>query len=377
MGWQKGWLILVVFVMLSACGGEKTASKPPVAVDTATAVLADVTESIDVTGSLEPKFSVDVKTQIAGQVRQVYVHEWVRVRKGQPLARIDVAEAEAVVKRAQAGIESAKAGVAQARVMFNRAERELARMLKLKESGLATQQSLDDARTEVEAARAKVASAQAQLGVAQEELKQSRVRLAKGMVYAPIDGVVALRDVNAGDLAGDASSAKPIFRIVDNRLLNLTFTVSSADSARVVKGQALEFTVDSLPGKTFSGKVMHVNPELSAADRSLKVIAEVPNVPELLKGGLFAKGRIVIGKRQDVLQVPRNAVNALDLVAKRGVMFVVDKGMANKRDVTVGSQSGELVEVISGLKPGEKYVVRGGFNLKDGDQVAVSQAAAK
>ena len=370
-----------LFLTITACGkseAKKTAEqvvKPPVAVEVRAAAASNVSDGIEVTGSLEPKFSVDVKTQILGLVKQVMVSEWVRVKKGQPLVRIDVAETEALVKRAEAGIVSAKANLAQTQVAANRAERELARALKLKESGLATQQTLDDARSETEAAKARIGVAAAQIHVAGEELRQRVASQAKGVVIAPIDGVVALRDVNVGDLASDAAAAKPIFRIVDNRLLNLTVTVSSADSGRVKVGQPLEFTVDSQPGRTFSGKVMYINPELSSSDRSLKVIAEVRNVPENLKGGLFAKGRIITGNRAQVLQVPRSAVGAFDNQAKKGALFVVENGVVHKRDILSGVLNGDMVEIASGLKQGEQYVVRGGFNLKDGDKVAVASPA--
>jgi RND family efflux transporter MFP subunit len=350
---------------------SEQSAKPPIAVESATLKPSGLAEGIEVTGSLEPKFFVDVKTQIPGLIKQVFVTEWVRVKKGQPLARIDIAETEALAKRAEAGAESARAGLAQAQVAANRAEREQARILKLKESGLATQQAVDDARSESEASGARLEAARAQIGVTDEELRQIRSRLTKGLVMAPLDGVVALRDVNVGDLASDAAAGKPIFRIVDNRLLNLTVSVSSADSARVKVGQSLEFSVDSMPDKKFSGKVLFINPELSSTDRSLKVIAEVKNVPELLKGGLFAKGYIATGTRSNVLQVPRSSITALELTTRKGVMFVIENGMARKRDITVGAVNGDMVEVAAGLKGGEQYVVRGGFNLKEGDKVVL------
>jgi len=367
-------LSAALFLSIGACGkndSKKEVSKPPVAVEVRAASSNSVSDGIEVTGSLEPKFSVDVKTQIPGLIRQVMVSEWVHVRKGQPLVRIDVAETEAQVKRSEAGVVSAKANLAQTRAAANRAERELARTLKLKESGLATQQSVDDARSETEAAKARVGVAAAQIHVAEEELRQGVARQAKRLVVAPIDGIVALRDVNVGDLASDAAAAKPIFRIVDNRLLNLTVTVSSVDSGRIKVGQSLAFTVDSQPGRTFTGKVMYINPELSSIDRSLKVIAEVSNVPESLKGGLFAKGRIITGVRAEVLQVPRSAVGAFDTQAKKGSLFIVENGVVRKREILSGVVNGDMVEIASGLKPGEQYVVRGGFNLKDGDKVAV------
>lgn len=373
---QVAIIIFSVALLLSsgACGkndSKKEVSKPPVAVDVSTASVSSVSDGIEVTGGLEPKFSVDVKTQIPGLVSQVLVSEWVHVKKGQLLVLINVPEAEAQVKRAEAGITSAVASLAEARVASNRAEREMARSLKLKDSGLATQQAVDDARSETEAAKARVAAAAAQINVAEEDLRQGIARRAKGNVVAPIDGIVALRDVNVGDLASDAAAAKPIFRIVDNRLLNLTVTVSSADSGRVKVGQSLEFSVDSQPGRMFTGKVMYINPELSSSDRSLKVIAEVVNTPGDLKGGMFAKGHILTGIRSAVLQVPRSTIASFDIQAKTGSLFVVENGVVHKREIVSGAVSGDQVEVVSGLKPGEQYVVRGGFNLKDGDKIAV------
>lgn len=373
-------MTLLLICLIAGCGknsAKKTdqqAVKAPVAVETKTATVSNLTDGIAVTGSLEPKFSVDIRTQIPGLVKQVFVNEWRRVKKGQPLARIDLAETEALVKRAEAGIASARANLSQTQVAFNRSERELARLLKLKEAGLATQQALDDGRSELEAAKARVEAARAQIRVVEEELRQAMARQAKGLVSAPIDGVVALKDVNVGDLASDAAAGKPIFRIVDNSLLNLTVTVSSADSGRVKVGDPLEFQVDSLPGKTFRGRVMFINPELSAADRSLKVIAEVRNVPEILKGGLFAKGRIITGQRSDVLQVPRSAVSALDLATSKGIMYVVENGSARRRDIVTGVSCDDLLEVKSGIKSGEQYVVRGGFNLKEGDRISAIAA---
>ncbi|CAH2030210.1 efflux RND transporter periplasmic adaptor subunit [Trichlorobacter ammonificans] len=368
---------LLLPLLLTGCADKKrTVDKPPVAVELAVAATATVQDGIDVTGTLEPKFSVDVKTQVPGLIREVYVTQWVRVAKGQPLARIDLAETEAQAKRAEAAVAAAKAQAAQAQVTLTRAEREEARQLKLKEAGLATQQAVDDSRTETAAARARLAAAQAQVGVSEEEARQSRARLAKGLVTAPMDGVVALREVNVGDLAGDAAAGKPIFRIVDNRLLNLTVTVSSADSARVKTGQPLEFSVDALPGQTFRGRVMFINPELSSVDRSLKVVAEVKNQPELLKGGLFAKGRIITGSRGTVVQVPRSVLGAWDSTARTAVLFVAENDTARQRTVKTGLVSGDLVEIVEGLKTGEQYVVRGGFTLRDGDRILAQTPGA-
>jgi len=350
---------------------------PPVAVEVMAVTGTDLVDGIEVTGVLSPKFEAEVKTEIPGLVKELYVTEWIRVRKGQPLARIALAETEALVKRAAANLESAKAALLEARVAADRSERERVRVLKLKEAGLATQQSVDDALSDSEASKARIGAARAQVRAGEEELAQTRARLAKGVVRSPIDGVVAQKDVNLGSLTSDAAAGKPIFRIVDNRLMNLTVTVPSSQMSAVKLGQTLQFETDGVPGRQFTGKVMFMNPRVNEADRSLSVIAEVRNVPELLKGGLFAKGKIVTGSRKGVIQVPRGTLAGLDLEKRSGSLFVVENGVARKREVATGAVSGDQVEISSGLKGGEQLVSRGGFNIKDGDRVLVANAAAQ
>lgn len=367
-------IAMTALAIMAGCSKKQGATvKPPVAVELASATASELTEGIEVTGNLEPKFSSDIKTQIPGLVKEVYVTQWVQVRKGQPLARIELAESEAITRRAEAAAVAARAQLAQSQVALTRAEREEARFMKLKEAGLATQQAVDDSRTETAAARARLDSSKAQIRVADEEVHQSKARLSKGLVSSPMDGMIALREVNVGDLASDAAAAKPIFRVVDNRILNLTVTVPSVDSARVKTGQPLEFTVDALPDKTFKGKVMFINPELSRSDRSLKVVAEVQNQSEQLKGGLFAKGRIITGKRGNVLQIPRAALSSYDNARQTGIMFVADGELARQRNVKTGIASGSLIEIKEGLKNGEQYISRGGFTLRDGDKIAVQK----
>jgi RND family efflux transporter MFP subunit len=372
---------ILTLVSLAACspGGESAKSsaseavRPPVAVETAVAAAGTVTEETIVTGTLAPKFEVDVKSEVVGLVREVYVTEWVRVVKGAPLARIDVREQEALVKRTEAALESAKAGLLQVQVTDIRARRELERMKKLKEAGLATQQALDDAGTEAEAAVSRIEAARAQVSAAEEDLNQVRTRLAKGSIYAPISGIVSERRVNVGDLVGEAGANQPLFHIVDNRILNLTVTVPSGVMAGLRRGQPLEFTTDVFPGRTFMGTVMFINPAVSEADRSVRVIAEVNNADGDLKGGLFIKGRIVTGSRGGVLLVPREALSGWDIVGKKARLFVAEEGLAKAREVRTGLTTEAGVEITSGLKPGEIYILRGAFNVKEGDRLIVAR----
>ncbi|HNR37525.1 MAG TPA: efflux RND transporter periplasmic adaptor subunit [Acidobacteriota bacterium] len=350
-----------------------TAGRPPVAVDVVTLTAESLEEGIDVVGTLAPKFQTEVKSEYTGIVTDVYVTEWVRVRQGQPLARLDTREGDVMLRKAQAAVEASQANVLQAEVALSRADRELARLTNIKQYGLVTQQTVDDARSARDAAEAQVAAAKAQQRLAEDDVRHTQTRLDKAVIRAPMNGTVALRGVNVGDLAGEMGSPKVMFQIVDNRFLELTVTVPEARLSELRLGQPLTFTTDAVPDRTFTGEVKHINPAVSVADRSVRVIAEVRNEPEVLKGGLFAKGRIVTGRREDVRQLPREALQGWDVAAGRADVFVVENDTARRRSVQTGAVAGDNVEILAGLAVGNRVVVRGAFNLKDGDRIQVGR----
>jgi membrane fusion protein, multidrug efflux system len=334
------------------------AGRPAVAVVVAPVVKADLLETVEVVGSLAPKFSADVKSEVSGLVREIYVTEWVPIRKGARLARLDTTET-------QAGIDGLEAVEAQAQVAEARAQREYERALQLKQYGLITPQNLDDAKTAVEAAKAATLATSAQV-------RGAEARLAKAFITAPMDGIVAMRNVNVGDRVENMGGTGPLFRIVDNRLLDLTVSVPSSQLAAVHVGQPLEFTTDTLPGRSFTGKVMFINPAIEEATRSAKVVAEVPNADGALKGGAFVKGRIVVATRTGVIQVPREALVNWNIEQQAAEVFLVRNGQAEKRPVKLGAANGAAVEIVSGLESGDQVVTRGGFALRPGDRVSIA-----
>ena len=335
------------------------ASRPPVAVSVAPVTSADFQEAIDVVGSLVPKFSADIKSEVTGTVVEVFVTEWVPVRKGDRLAKLDTSETEAA-------IGALKATVAQAQVAEARAKREYERAQQLKEYGLITPQGFDDAKSAVEAAEAAVAAANAQV-------KTAESRLAKSFITSPMDGVVEDRGVSVGDRVENMGGDARMFRIVDNRSLDLTVEVPSSRLSQVRVGQPVEFTTDVAPGRTFSGKVMFINPSLDAASRVAKVVAEVPNSGMQLRGGSFVKGQIVIARRAGVLQVPREALLNWNVEQQSAEVFLVRGDQVEKKPVKVGATGGSVVEITAGLAAGDSVVVRGGFALSQGDRVVVAK----
>ncbi len=351
-------LLLVAGCAAAGADDAPSSGRPPVAVGTAKVVAGELSESVEVVGSLAPKFLAEIKSEVSGTVTAVYVTQWVPVRAGAKLARLDTSEIDAT-------IAAIKATEAQARVAQSRAQREYERALSLKKYGLITAQNLDDAFSAVEAAEAATAAAGAQV-------RASEARLAKSFIAAPMDGVVAYRGVNVGDRVENMGGDGPMFRIVDNRLLDLTVSVPSSRLAAVRVGQALEFTIDALPDRTFAGKVMFINPALDVASRAVNVVAEVSNPDGALKGGLFVKGRIVVGSRADVLQVPRTALLNWNVTTRSADVFVFRNGQAEKRTVQTGAINGSTVEVGGGLTAGDLVVTRGAFALRTGDRVTAA-----
>jgi RND family efflux transporter MFP subunit len=242
--------------------------------------------------------------------------------------------------------------------------READRCERLRAAGLATQQMLDDARTVKEAAAASTAAAKAQLSAAE-------YRFEKTVIRAPFDGVVASRSIDIGDYVESMGAPRPLFQVVDNRILDLTATVPSTRSADLRVGQRIDFTTDALPGRTFSGTVAHINPVVDQTTRTVKVIAEVTNEDGALRGGLFVSGRIEIGERRGLIRVPRSALLSWDVAAGRGQVFAVEDGIARRREVGTGVITGDVVEITTGIKTGDQVITRGSFNVSDGDRVRV------
>lgn len=377
---RLAWLApaLAAAAIAAGCTASSEApdqGKPPVAVDVVPARAAAQSDTIAVVGSLAPKFEASVRSEYAGIVEEVHVAQWVRVRKGQPLATLDTREGRVLLQRAKAGLDAARAALAQADVQARRAEREAERSTELKAAGLATQQQLDDSFSARDAARAQVDAARGQVALAQEEVRYAETRLEKATIRAPLDGVVALRAANRGDLVGEPGSQEPMFKVVDNGVLDLTVNVPAAALARLQPGQPLAFTTEAYGDRRFSGTVMFINPTVDSASRTVKVVAEVPNPADELRGGMFVRGEILLGRRENVLVAPREALLEWDVDRGTGAVFVVNGDVAHRRAVQTGQTAGDDVEIASGLEPGELVVARGAFNLRDGDKVFVASRA--
>ncbi|MGE4319215.1 MAG: efflux RND transporter periplasmic adaptor subunit [Deferribacterales bacterium] len=367
-------LALIAVAVMRHKAPEKavTAEQDATAVEVMTAETKKIESYIDATGSLTAKYSADVRAEASGVIREVFVSDWVAVKKGQALARIDSEELRAAAGRAEASVKTAQAQYMEAKTYMTRAERELTRVKNLKESGLATSQQLDDAVTEADAAKAKTVSAQAQIKAAQEELNQINVKISRTNIVSPINGTIAARNANVGDMAGGENSAA-LFTIIDESVYDLNVQIPTVDISGISVGGRVDFTVDAYPDRVFTGKVAHINPQVNTGDRAVSVNITVPNDDRLLKAGFFVKAKIYTGVVTDAILIPQTALIGNDVTAHTAKVYVAKDGIAEMKEVKTGRTGGGNVQILSGLADGEQVIFRGSFTVKNGGRIQVAK----
>jgi membrane fusion protein, multidrug efflux system len=363
-------ILLGVYLSHRQKTSVRATTAPVITVDVVKPGSATLRREVEVFGSLAAKNSTEVRNEIPGKVVRVNCKDWDEVKANDLLVELDPTNARLLLGRAEAGLNMARAQLLKARVDLSQAQREWNRAQRLKEEGLITGKELDDRQSGLESSRALVGLAEAQVAQAQSQLGEARHHQQKALITAPIDGAVCQRSVDVGDYVKEGSL---LFLVVDNSLLDFTASVAAPDLAAVSEGQRLNFSVDGIPNRIFEGRIKRVNQVVSSADRSGKILAEVANPEGVLKGGVYARGTVTVEERPEAMTLPRTALANWDLQKHTARVFVVtDQGIAVLKTVTTGLGSEDLVEVTSGVVAGDRVVVRGAFNLRDGDRVQVS-----
>jgi RND family efflux transporter MFP subunit len=191
----------------------------------------------------------------------------------------------------------------------------------------------------------------------------ARKALSDTTVKAPFAGLVAQRMVSTGDYVTRGMKVAEVVRITP---LRIELTVPEQFVASVTVGAPVSFSVDAFPGRIFEGTIRFVSPALRADQRALTVEAVVPNANLELKPGMFATARIEENRKAAAVLVPESAVR---VVSGTGRVFVVNGGRAEERIVTTGQKVDNLVEIVTGLKSGERVATENVTQLVDGTAV--------
>jgi len=314
-------LLLLVFWLWPSWGDEEVGAQfDEVAID-----RGDITRIVSAVGSVRAVNTVEVGSQLSGQIEALHADFNTRVRAGDLLAELDpqtferrVQEAEANLAVARAGVEVQKATIRKAEANLANARRELERQARLVERGSVSESDLDLAETtyllaeaDLEIARSQLLTAEATVLQREASLEAARIDLERTEIHSPIDGVVIERAVDVGQTVAAGLQTPLLFNIArDLGEIRIEASVDEADIGSVREGAAVRFTVDAFPDRDFTGDVSQVRlaPEEEQNVVTYTVVINAENPEQRLLPGMTASIDIETGKREDVLRVDNAAI---------------------------------------------------------------------
>ncbi|MFM8357700.1 MAG: efflux RND transporter periplasmic adaptor subunit, partial [Verrucomicrobiota bacterium] len=328
------------------------AADAPVPVTTAPVEEIALDRSLPVVGTLFARDEATIAAEVEGRVERTFVEFGDRVSEGQELALIDTASYEALARQARARL-------AQARATATNAAQQGLREEALRRTGIAATADSDQARAAAEAAAAAAAAAEAALRVAELNVERSRVR-------APFEAAVAERIATKGDFV---AVGKPMFRLVNDAVLKYIVQAPESYAHQIRRDQAVEFSVDALPGERFAGRVFLISPQVNVSTRSFALGALVTNTARRLKASTFARGEIILERAVRTRVVP---LESIVTVAGLSRVFVIENDTARSVDVQLGRVLDRRQELLAPALPaGTVLALTGQTRLGDGSRVTL------
>ncbi|MCL1824568.1 MAG: efflux RND transporter periplasmic adaptor subunit [Betaproteobacteria bacterium] len=307
-------------------------------VEVAKVTVREIADDVSAVGTLVSNGSVILRPEVAGRIAAIRLQDGVAVRKGDVLVELDAAVQSAEARQAQAELSLAKANADRVEDLFARQ--------------FVSGSARDEAVSRLEVARANAALAQARLD-------RTRIR-------APFDGIVGIRKVNVGDYVRDGDA---LINIEDIAVLKLDFRLPEVYLPRLRSGQELEVTSDVAPNMVFPAEVEAIDPLVDAEGRAVLLRARLANDEGRLRPGVFARVRLIVERRDNVMLIPEAAL--IPAPGQTQYVFRVDEGIARQVGVKIGMRRAAEIEIVDGLAPGDLVVAAGQFKLRDGAPVAV------
>jgi multidrug efflux pump subunit AcrA (membrane-fusion protein) len=408
-----GMLILlgIVFYWAGADSEKETKASPPAAknrqrlipVETVSVHRGILERRLHMTGSIVAEATVDVFSKVSGILERLEVDQGDRVKAHQAVALVEREEEEGELQEDRAALDVLRAKwaqmetgarpeeIAQAEQLVRQAKAswetsldDYQRLKNLKDRGFISQQHLDEAMLKVTLSEAEHQSAREKLallrkGARQEDrdalLAQIRqaeatVRLAEmhlenTTIRAPLEGIISKRYVDRGALVGTST---PILRIVAMDRVKVIVQVVERELARLKSGATADINVDAYGDEVFTGTVTRISPTVDPESRTADVEVEAVNREHRLKPGMFARVDLTVERRDKALLLSKDS-----LLRESGSprVFVLDGGKAALKEVTLGLEGEQYVEVVRGLQEGEEVIIAGQYELKDGMAVNV------
>ena len=347
-------------------------------------------QSVTLSGEFRPFQVVDVHAKVAGYIRSIFVDVGDKVKESQVMAILEVPElaaqvqaAEASIKRSQDAIRRSQSEVERAKSAHAASHFAYTRLKQASEArpGLIAEQELDDAMAKDKEAEAQVdatvaahSEAENQLSIAQAERQQLAAMQAYTRITAPFAGVVTKRYADTGSLiqAGTASNtqAMPVVQLAQYSKLRLVVPVPESAVPSIHLGTIVQVKVQAL-GRTFEGRVARFADALNNETRTMHTEIDVANSDGTLVEGMYAETKLLLNRKNSVLTVPVQAVQRNGSHAS--VLLVDAEGRVQEREVELGEEGSERVEVRSGVAENDRVIIGNRGEYRTGEKVQPKQ----
>lgn len=359
----KRWRLRLIVITVIAAGAAgwwfTRTTPPPPPPPSGVVALADITQTVQAAGVLQAKTRVDVGAQVSGQIQTIHVQLGQRVKKGELLVSLDPELARSDVAQAEAAVAQAAASLDSRRIDADAARRELKRQQRLLAGQATSGNEAEKAEVDLAKIEADLRGQAATVARLQADLDKRKVNLSYTRITAPMDGTVVNLPVQEGQTVISVQITPVILTLADLDTITVRTKVPEADVQAIKVGQVARFSTLSGEGKRYEGKVRVIQPVPERAGNAVfyNVLFEVDNRDRALFSDMTVQVDIETGSVKQVLAMPIVALGERGKDARFTVQVLDGANKQTPRQVKVGLQDGARVQVIDGLKAGEKVLL--------------------
>ena len=379
---SRRWLWVTLLALAVAAGGIAYSRMSAVQeVEIATVTTAYPSQAIallNATGYVVAQRKASVGSKATGRLEWLGVQEGSKVKQGELIARLENLDVNALLNQAQANVQVARANLEQGQAELRNAELELNRARDLVDRKFLSQSAYDQARARYDRAQATIAGYRLRSVWPRPNRRNAEVAVEQTLIRAPFDGVVLTKNANVGDVITTFSAAVDtkgaVVTMADMSTLEVEADVSESNLQKAKVGQPVEIQLDALPDTRFRGEVARIVPTVDRAKATVLVKVKFIERDERVLPDMSAKVTFLERDLREGERTARTAVPPSAIVTRDGetAVFVVEGDRVRRARIETGATLGEVVEVKSGVKPGEKIVLKPAENLADGAQVKVA-----
>ena len=385
-GWVK-WIVLLAFFAIAGGAAAYWLKRDrPLTVEVATVTerAAGAQASVlNANGYVTARRRATVSSKVTGKVIEVNVEEGMAVREGQVLARLDDSSLQAAMKLYRAQLEAAKRQIPESEVRLTQARVQLRRQEQLRKEGLNTPNDIDNATAEVDSLIARIASLQEAVKVSESQIAMQQTALDDTIIRAPFSGMALSKDAQPGEMvspvsAGGGFTRTGISTIVDMHSLEIEVDVNESYINRVTGGQPVTAILDAYPDWEIPASVIAVVPTADRQKATVRVRIAFKQLDPRILPDMGVK--VTFLREADTAATsPSATAQAVTLVPKGAIktdsgntfVFIVRDQTVERRAIKTGGTDGDRIEVLAGLKGGDRVVMAPPAELAAGKEIVI------